>query len=513
MNKLFCKSFLFINFLLFFSFYSFQVQSQLLEDPLQNLDSYIEQVRQDWDVPGVAIAIVKDGSVVWAKGYGVTQVGEGDPVNEETLFAIGSCTKAFTSTALALLIEENQLSLDDYVTDYLSDFKLFDPAVTEQLTIRDLLSHRTGLTRADLLWYGTEYSRQEVLHRLRYLKPTWDFRSQYGYQNIMFLAAGEVIPSLLGKSWDEFTYERLFHPLGMKRTTTSIKDFEKLTNVASPHVKINQEVKSVPWRNIDNIGPAASINSNAIEMAQWIKFHLKKGQNNNQQLIDPKLIEMMYQAQIDVPCSNQAEYPMTSGVSYGLGWFLHDYKGHQVVEHGGAIDGMSALVTMIPEEKLGIVILTNMEYSWLPRVLKYEIFDRYLDYLSVDWNAYFKNELEQMQASHVCVKQPSSTGTLSTLDLKEYVGTYEDELYGQVKISLHEEELTIDFLAFKGKITHWDADSFEFDPSQSAPTQLNKWLITFLVNQEGAVEELKISEPSLKELVFKKVSSFKLASD
>jgi CubicO group peptidase (beta-lactamase class C family) len=478
------------------------------EDFLPTLESYIEQVRQDWKVPGVAIAIVKDDQVVFAKGYGLTKLGDSKPVTEKTVFAIASCTKAFTSAALALLTEEKYLHWDSRVVDYLDDFQLFDSTVTEQLTIRDLLSHRTGLKRADLVWYGTKHDRQEVIHRLRYIKPSWDFRTRYGYQNIMFLAAGEIIPKLIGESWDNFIRERFFIPLGMATTTTSVNDLRDFEDIAMPHIKVQGEVKPISWRNIDNVGPAASINSNVLEMAQWIRLHLGKGVYEQQQLISSHVLEEMYQAQISIPLNSKSkfDYPGASYLAYGLGWFLHDYHGYQVVEHGGAIDGMSALVAMIPEKQLGIVILTNMEHSRLPRVLEYEIFDRYLDQPNYDWSSYFLNEHTQKQSHSQFVQSGVDNNMVvemsPSIPLENYIGIYHDDLYGDAEVSLENGKLVIDFLAFQGELHQWQFNTFKFDPSQTVPTQLSKWTISFCVNDDGLVNELKISE--LEETTFKK---------
>lgn len=509
MNKLFSKSFIiFLEIIfIFISVTSFRAWGE--EAPLRGLDQYIEQARQDWQVPGVAVAIIKDGRIVWAKGYGVREQGKPDPVDAHTIFAVGSTTKAFTAAALGLLVEEKKLNWDDPVHSYLPDFQLFDPESTDQLSFRDLLSHRCGLSRADFLWYGTSNDRQEILRRLRYLKPICHFRSQYGYQNIMFLAAGEAIPAITGQSWDDFVKERFFIPLGMDRTSTSIKDLEELDDIASPHIDINGAIKPIPWRNIDNIGPAAAINSDVIDMAKWLQLHLNKGWNGNQQLIRSEILEDMAKAQIGIPLTPaaQVDYPGSHMLSYGLGWFLDDYQGHRVIEHGGAIDGMTAYVAMIPDQNLGIVVLTNMEHSWLPRVLKYEIFDRYLQEPARDWNTYF---LTQFQQNYDREYEPGSSvrkGNFPSQPLDSYVGVYHDNLGGEVIVSLDKngQALHVDFLAFKGTLEHWNGSTFMFDPSLSAPTQLAKWFVTFSANSNGFINEVSMSDPSLAHITFKRV--------
>jgi CubicO group peptidase (beta-lactamase class C family) len=236
--------------------------------PEPDFDQYVEKAMKDWEVPGLAIAIVKDDRIVFAKGYGVREIGGTAAVNEQTLFAIGSSSKAFTAATVALLVDEGKIKWDDPVTKYLPSFQLFDPYSTRELTVRDLLTHRSGLERGDLTWYASPYDRNEVLRRIRFLKPSWSLRSRFGYQNVMFLAAGQIMPALTGKEWDDVVHERIFVPLGMNSSSTSIKKFAGVDNVASPHSKIDDKLQKVAWRNIDNIGPAGSINSNVIDMAQ-----------------------------------------------------------------------------------------------------------------------------------------------------------------------------------------------------------------------------------------------------
>lgn len=255
------------------------------QDPLEGLDQYITEAMRSWEVPGLAIAIVKDDRVLLAKGYGVRKLGDPAPVNEHTLFAIGSASKAFTAASIAMLVDEGKLKWDDPVTNYLPGFQLFDPYATRELTVRDLLCHRSGLERADLLWYGSAFGREEILRRIRYLKPSWSFRSRFGYQNIMFLAAGQIIPAITGKSWDDFVKERLFAPLGMSSSNTSVRDLARSDNSATPHAKIEGKVEPIAWRNIDNVAPAGSINSSAADMAQWIRLNLNWGKFNDKQLI------------------------------------------------------------------------------------------------------------------------------------------------------------------------------------------------------------------------------------
>src|SRR5262249_52053109 len=326
------------------------------DPPLQGLDDYITKAMQDWEVPGLALAVVKNDAVVLAKGYGVRKLGETTPVNEKTLFAIGSSSKAFTAASLAMLVDDGKIKWDDPATKYLPGFQLYDPYATHELTVRDLLAHRCGLDRGDLMWYGSGYGRQEVLRRIRYLKPSSSFRSKFGYQNIMFLAAGQILPTVAGKTWDEFVKDRIFKPLGMTASNTSTEALSGQDNVATPHDKVEEKIEPIPWRNIDNIGPAGSINSNVVDMAQWVRLQLGEGVYNKQRLLSSGSVSEMHMPQTIIRLEGtQAKLnPETHFMAYGLGWMLQDYRGKKLVQHGGNIDGMSALVAMIPEEKLGL---------------------------------------------------------------------------------------------------------------------------------------------------------------
>ena len=245
--------------------------------PLQGIDDSIAGAMKVWEVPGLAVAVVKDDALVLVKGYGVRRLGESDEVDKDTLFAAGSTSKAFTAACLAMLVDEGKIQWDDPVIKRLPSFQLYDAYATHEITIRDLLCHRSGLDRHEAVWYGSPASRDEVLRRLRHVKPDWSFRSKFGYQNIMFLAAGQVIPAVTGKSWDDFVKERVFKPLGMTNSNTSVNALPKGGDVASPHHKVKDKVQPIPWRNIDNIGPAGSINSSAADMAQWVRLQLNEG--------------------------------------------------------------------------------------------------------------------------------------------------------------------------------------------------------------------------------------------
>ncbi len=356
-------------------------------EPLKGLDDFVARAMKEFEVPGIAVAVVKDDKVVLAKGYGVRTLGESAPVDEKTLFAIGSCSKAFTAAALGLLVDEGKVKWDDPAAKYLRGFELYDPYASRELTLRDVLSHRCGLDRHDFVWYGSGLGREDILKRVRFARPASSFRSKFGYQNIMFLAAGQVVPAVTGKSWDDFVTERLFKPLGMQASGTSVTALPEGGDVATPHERVEEKVQTVPWRNIDNVGPAGSINSSALDMARWVRFQLGDGNFEKNRLLSSGTLGEMHKPQTVIPLEGPTAklYPHSHFRTYGLGWFLHDYRGRLVVEHGGNIDGMSALVTLLPEEKLGLVVLTNRGATSLPAAVKYHVFDAYLHAAPEDW--------------------------------------------------------------------------------------------------------------------------------
>ena len=475
-------------------------QVAFAQAPGADFEAYVNKALKDWGVPGVAIAIVKDDKIVFAKGFGVRELNKPEPVDEHTLFAIGSSSKAFTAASLAILVDQSKIKWDDPATKYLPGFQLFDPYSTREMTVADLLSHRSGLTRGDLLWYASDYDRNEILRRVRYLKPSWSLRSRFGYQNIMFLAAGQIIPSVTGKSWDDFMRERIFMPLNMKSTSTSIKAFAGNANVATPHSKIDDKVRAVSWRNIDNIAPAGSINSNAQDMAQWVRLNLGQGEYEKQRVISAAAIKEMQTPQTIVRLEGPrgSLYPEAHFLTYGLGWFLSDYRGRKIVEHGGAIDGMRAQVGLMPEEKLGLVVLTNLHGTTLPHALMYKIFDVYLQAPERDWSAELmkveKRAEEQGKAAEKKAEAERAKGTSPSLALEKYAGTFESDMYGAAKVALENQKLVIRFGPnFTGDLEHWHYDTFRV---KWRDQMQGKGFVNFKLNTQGKADVVSIENLS-----------------
>jgi CubicO group peptidase (beta-lactamase class C family) len=454
------------------------------------------------NVPGLAIAVVKDSSVVLSKGFGVREVGKPELVTDESLFAIASNSKAFTSAALAMLVDEGKLKWSDKVRDYLPYFELYSPYVSQEMTVRDLLCHRSGLATfsGDLIWYGTTRSREDVVKSAKYLKPVYGFREAYGYSNIMFVAAGEVIAKVSGLTWDEFIKTRIFDVLGMTRANTSITAFKPGDDIAMPHNEMedgkNQPIEYVNW---DNVGAAGSINACVKDLAKWMQLQLNKGAWDGKQVWSKERSREMWEVNTAKPVSKWQQENMKGRnfSGYGLGWDLMDYRGYKIVSHGGGYDGMISKTVLVPELNLGFVILTNSINS-ASSCLTYAILDIYLTgKQDKDWVAQFVTfKEEDAKESKEAMKADETArlkDTKPSLPLSAYCGTYVSEMYGEVKVVEEKGRLQIDFIPtalFKGELSHWHLDTFQL--TWKTKMMLPKGKVNFIINAEGAVEELRV---------------------
>lgn len=506
-------SFLFLSLLFFFGAFS---QENPYQKQLDSLDKYIPQAMDQWEIPGLSIGIVKDGKIIFTKGYGVREVGKPEKVDENTMFGIASNTKAFVAASMAILVDEGKISWDDPVRKYLPWFTLYDPYVSENITIRDLLCHRAGFKTfsGDLLWNSTSYSREEIIRRARFLKPEYGFRAHYGYSNLMFLTAGEIIPVVTGQTMDEFFQERFFTPLEMKTTNTSIKKHKDVDNLAIPHDKYNGKVGTVKYISWDNIAAAGGINSTANDMSKWLLLQLNGGKHKGKTIFSKTSQDEMWSPQMVNTLSGTDKYffPSKHFSLYGMGWELFDYHGKKVVTHSGGLDGMISQTAMMPEEKLGFVILTN-SLNYLPYFMMYTIFDIFMEKKGQDYSKIVvefvkKNKEEELKQWE---KEDAERNKKSkpTLPLEAYVGTYGGDLYGDAVISLENGKLKLQFVPapdFHSILDHWQYDCFvvEFKYFPSLP----KGKLNFIIGQDGKVEEFKIDVPNpdfyFTELEFKR---------
>jgi CubicO group peptidase (beta-lactamase class C family) len=473
-------------------------------DPLSGFDAYVTSAMKDWKVPGVAIGIVKNDSIIYAKGFGVRTIGRPEKVDERTLFAIASDTKAFTAIALAMLVDEGKVKWDAPVTTYLPWFRLADDYATRELTVRDALTHRSGLARGDLLWTGgMHYSRDELLRRLRFLKPSWSIRSHYGYSNLMYLAAGQIAAAVEHKPWDDIVRERIFVPLGMTSTNTTVTLLPSIENVASPHAEVDSVVKAVPYTNMDNIPSAGAVNSSALDMAKWIRFQLDSARVGGKRLVSKRNFIETHSAQtpLRIDSAYRAFNPFTHVRSYAFGWTLQDYRGREALTHAGNLSGMAAMVGLLPEERLGIVVLTNLEGNALRESLMYKVFDLFLHAPNRDWSHVAlveKASFDSIDAKDLREKEAKRVpGTHPSLSLDRYAGTYEDSLYGRAKVTMENGHLVL-ALAPKqiGDLEHWHFDTFKV----TWRDHRDGWnLVTFALDPDGKVDTFKTDLGGLPE--------------
>jgi len=440
--------------------------------PPDKIDRTVAAAMQAFQVPGVAVGIVKDGKLIFAKGYGVREVGKAARIDPDTLFQIGSNTKAFTAAALAILVDEGKIGWDDKVIDYLPEFRLYDPYVTREFTIRDLLTHHSGLGlgAGDLMFFPpTDITRAEIIHNLRYLKPVSSFRSKYDYDNLLYMVAGQIIPKVTGKSWEEFLTEKIIGPLHMAPCAASYGRITDRSNLAVPHVVTNGEVKAVAVLNMDTIGPAGTINCSIKGMAEWLKTQLAEGKMpDGQQLFNAERSKEMWTLVTPTPLS-----PLLSAMygahfeGYGLGWFLSDTHGYERIYHEGGVLGTVTWVSLIPELKLGVLVFTNQQNDAAIEAIGGQILDAYLGASSRDWVAIAKGFMDQRASDAASVEKAAAevTGTSGTppLSLHTYVGTYQDPWRGDAFVRKEGNGLVLRFSRtgfLEGPLVHYSGNIF-----------------------------------------------------
>lgn len=482
------------------------VHGQSLDDKIKEIDAYAENVITTWkDVgAGMAVAIVKDGKVVLSKGYGVRQIGRPEKVDENTLFAIASNTKAFTTASLAILVDEGKINWNDKVSKYLPDLQMYDPWVTNELTIRDIVSHRVGLDTfsGDLLWYDTTYSTDEMLRRIRYLKPVSSFRSRYGYQNLMYIAAGRIIEKVSGKPWADFVRERILTPLGMDRTTTSVRDMKD--NFAYPHNESGGKLRSLPVGFLDNAIGAVRLNSSVADLSKWIRLQLGRGSFEGKRIFSEAQSWQMWAPNTLQPISEAASKnnPTRHFSAYAMGWGTYDYYGRKIINHSGGLDGMLSYTVLIPEENAGFVVLTNSE-SPAFQIMMAKIRDMLVDAPKRDWNAEAVKQVADGKAAAAKADQESDAAripnTKPSLAIANYAGLYRSDMYGDVTIAVENDKLVLRLGPapnFVADLEHWHLDTWRIHWRPSVNYNFPRGFVTFTIDGKGKTDQLKIDQPN-----------------
>jgi CubicO group peptidase (beta-lactamase class C family) len=476
--------------------------------PPADLDTYVAASMRTFDVPGIAVAIVKDGKIVVAKGYGVRKLGDPTPVDEFTMFAIGSNTKAFTTAALATLIDDGKLSWDDPVYQRLPGFVMYDPYVSHEMTIRDLLTHRSGmgLGEGDLLfWPHSTYTREEVIYKLRFMKPASSFRSHYAYDNLLYMTAGQIVPAVTGTSWDDYIRQHIFAPLGMNHSNVSNSSFKAGDDYAFPHSRVDGKLQVIPFGVLDNAAPAGAINSCAADMAKWVQLQMNHGKfaDRDGRLFSESRSKEMWSPQTILPI-NDLPAPLAllkpNFADYGLGWGMRDYHGRKLVGHTGGVGGFVSRVMLVPEENLGVVVLTNAEEDGAFDSILYHVLDHYFGLPPTDWIAAYKavKDAEEKEAAEI-MKQAESAraaGSKPSLPLEKYAGVYNDAWYGPITIRSENGGLVITFdhtPTMIGDLQHWQYDTFK---AHWRVRTIEDAFVTFALNPDGTIDSAKMAAVS-----------------
>lgn len=452
-------------FLLYLLFSVSQVYTQ--DSPAVALDNAIEKGMELFEIPAFALGIVHKGEIIYEKAYGYADAESKREADINTVFGVASCSKAFTAACIATLVDEGKLDWDDHVIEYLPEFRLHDPWITSELTIRDLLCHRAGYDTfdGDLLWYGSSYNREEVLERFGHRENEYSLRSVFGYSNIMYIAAGEVIREVAGMTWDQYVDARFFEPLGMMHTNTSNSDFTTEMNVALPHL----DGEPMEFINYDNCGPAASINSTIPDLLEWVQLWLDKGMAHDERIFSAEQYYAMTSSITPMQGVRGEEPGGIHFYSYGLGWFLHDYAGRKVIQHGGGVPGFHSKVCFVPEDSLGFVILSN-ELSGLLEAMTWKVLDVFLKDTDADPVTEYFERFERIDAmkEETARQQDMAriTGTAPSLEPAGFTGLYEDDMYGRAEVELQNDTLVLKLLPseelFTARLEHWHYNTFSF---------------------------------------------------
>ena len=487
------------------------LQQSVEQQRLADIDEFVQSVLQETKVPGLALAVIKGDEVILARGFGKRSVAEGLDVTPHTLFAIGSSSKAFTAMGVAMLVDEGKLEWDTPVKHYIPSFKLYDQMATERLTPRDLLIHNSGLPRYDVLWYNNAHlSRKGVVERLQYLEPTHDFRTTWQYQNLMYTTAGYLIEVISGQTWEEFTRRRILEPLGMSSTNFSVHESQQSTDFALPYKEHKDQIERTNFYDLfQAIGPAGSINSHIMDMTRWVRCLLNRGKygDDEQRLLSEAQFNQLVTPQIispDLP-TLFTKYGELFHWTYAPGWFISSYRGHTMIQHGGNIDGFSALVTFLPDDQFGIVALTNLDSNFATEIVLFSLCDRLFGLSDVPWLDRYQKKFAELKEQAEKSKQENLEGRVPdaplTHPLSDYAGEFEHLAYGTFTIAQDGDRLKGFYNDLEYTFTHLHYDVFVVEQERFEITSKG----SFAMNLKGDIEHFSIAlglEPGMKPFVF-----------
>ena len=496
--------------LLIVPLYSAPAQS---DSTLSGFDDYLAATMKQFKVPGVSVAVIKDGQIILSKGYGYRDIERQLPVTSKTLFAIGSVTKSFSVTMLGTLVDDGKLDWDKPIRDYYPAFRMYDPVATDEMTMRDLVTHRSGLPRHDLVWYAQDIGREELIERLRYLQPNKPFRSTYQYNNLMFMTAGYLGGKIAGGTWEQAVQKRVLDTIGMPGTNFSVEDSQKSPDFAQPYRKDRktQSVFKIPFYVQNAVGPAGEINSNADDLARYMMFHLNLGSIGGKQIISKNNALQMQSPQMAIP--GQSQFKEFGGSNYGLAFSITTYRGHTLVQHGGAIDGFITSFKFLPNDKAGVVVMANLDGTGLPEAVADNLLDRLLGLDQIDWPQRLEAIEKQGEEAEDAAEHQGYTGqrpgTHPSHELKEYVGEFSHPAYGHVAITLADRSTGHTFQFTLNRISR-PLDHFHYDTFQipaNPKDEFEKLKVTFNTNLKGDISSLSMPlEPTVEPIVFTRVA-------
>lgn len=482
-------------------------------EPAAGVDELVESLLAEGGVPGLALVIIKDDKVILARGYGTRTLGKRDAVDADTLFGIASLTKAFTATSLAMLVDRGQLSFDDTLAAALPGFRVADPYVSAHVTVRDALAHRTGTSSADLLWYGHHDSNvSNLMDRLGALPQTTSLRERFGYSNLMYMIAGELLARRSGVAWEKFVSTEIFAPLGMTRSSADLLTLPGTPNVAAPHIRSGAKIVQVPHYAYQNIAASGAIYSSANDMGRWMRFLLNDGQVNGKRLVGHDSLTQTMTPQTLIGPTSPADdllFPRANFIAYAMGWFVSDYRGRKTLSHTGAIDGMAAFIALLPEERLGVAVLTNLEGDMARAVIRNWLFDRYLGATNTstetNWRPHYSRWNDFMRARRERLMQEQrdtrAMETRPSLPLRDFAGRYASALFGEAEVRLgagQKLEWRFADLPF-APLTHWQHDSFQFQWPTADLNEPTASLLSFKLGADGHPARIVISGAALSE--------------
>ena len=483
---------------------------------LKELDTYFEKMVNDWDIPSASIGIVKDGKLIFTGNYGVLEVGKKGKPNENTLYAIASNSKAFTSALIGMLVQEGKLNWDDKVKKYLPYFALYNQWVSNEVTVRDLLSHRVGLGTfsGDFIWYKSDLSSKEIIKRLAYLPKAFDFRAGFGYSNVMYITAGELIKKVTGKTWSENVKERFFIPLAMTRTITSPRYLDTKGNYATPHAREHGKNIPVPWEDWEEVGALGGVITSVKDVSKWMIFNLNNGVIGKDTLLSKETRNMVWTPHNNFMVDHTLKDDFNKHFNaYGLGWGLSDYHGRLKVGHTGGYDGMITAITLIPDENLGVVVLTNGMKSPIMAATYYAL-DKFLGIKTQDWSTKLLNEANKNTKEDTRIADRKKKRVLHTkpsVSLKEYTGTYTADIYGNITISLKDGKLRMEFEHSKdlsATLNHWHYDVWKINWDKKH-AWFNFGTVKFNTNNNLEVKSIDFDVPN-NDIFFEELKPIKI---